>query len=110
MNWRKIKRNRQKIWRCCNSWSKNGNVVINNTAFYLVHNYSSELKWDSESKEMKFFSLDNLPENLHDPDLMEEYKSYVKRKTVNWQRNIKVVTEKDACYFFLFAWRFSVEV
>lgn len=61
----------------------NGDVVINNTAFYLVHSYSGELKWDSESKEMRFFSLDNLPENLHDPDLVEEYKSYVKRKKNN---------------------------
>ena len=29
---------------------------------------------------MKFFSLDNLPSNLHDPDLMDIYKSYIKRK------------------------------
>lgn len=58
----------------------NGDVVINNTAFYLVRSYSGELKWDSESKEMKFFSLDNLPQNLNDPDLMNEYISYVKKK------------------------------
>ena len=61
----------------------NGDVVVNNTAFYLVHSYSGELRWDSESKEMKFFALDNLPENLHDPDLMEEYKSYIKKKKMN---------------------------
>ncbi len=61
----------------------NGDVVVNNTAFYLVKKYSGELKWDSESKEMKFFSLDNLPENLHDPDLIEEYKKYVKKKKMN---------------------------
>ena len=61
----------------------NGDVVVNNTAFYLVKKYSGELKWDSESKEMKFFSLDSLPENLHDPDLIEEYKKYVKRKKMN---------------------------
>ena len=61
----------------------NGDVVVNNTAFYLVRKYSGELKWDSESKEMKFFSLDSLPENLHDPDLIEEYKKYVKRKKMN---------------------------
>lgn len=61
----------------------NGDVVVNNTAFYLVRNYSGELRWDSESKEMRFFPLDNLPENLHDPDLMEEYKSYIKRKKMN---------------------------
>lgn len=58
----------------------NGDVVVNNTAFYLVRNYSGELKWDSESKEMKFFSLSELPDNLHDPDLVDIYKSYVKRK------------------------------
>ena len=61
----------------------NGDVVVNNTAFYLVKKYSGELKWDSESKEMKFFALDNLPENLHDPDLIEEYKKYVKKKKMN---------------------------
>lgn len=58
----------------------NGDVVVNNTAFYLISKYSGELKWDSESKEMKFFSLDCLPNNLHDPDLVDIYKSYIKRK------------------------------
>ena len=57
--------------------------LFNNTAFYLVRRYSGELKWDSESKEMKFFSLDDLPTNLHDADLIEEYKKYVKRKKMN---------------------------
>lgn len=51
----------------------NGDVVINNTALYCVKNYSGELKWDSESKNMKFFDLDNLPENQNDPDLIEIY-------------------------------------
>lgn len=51
----------------------NGDVVINNTALYCVRNYSGELKWDSESKNMKFFNLDNLPENQNDPDLIEIY-------------------------------------
>ena len=51
----------------------NGDVVINNTALYCVRNYSGELKWNSESKNMKFFDLDNLPENQHDPDLIEIY-------------------------------------
>lgn len=55
----------------------NGDVVINNTALYFVKNYSGELKWDLESKEMKFFSLDQLPDNLHDPDLVEVYKKFV---------------------------------
>lgn len=49
----------------------NGDVVINNTALYCIRNYSGELKWNNESKDMKFFDLDNLPENQHDPDLIE---------------------------------------
>lgn len=60
----------------------NGDVVINNTALYCVRNYSGELKWDSESKEMRFFDLDNLPDNQNDTDLIEIYKNYiVKSKT-----------------------------
>ena len=51
----------------------NGDVVINNTALYYVSNYSGELKWDQESKDMKFFNLDNLPKNQNDPDLIERY-------------------------------------
>lgn len=58
----------------------NGDVVINNTALYCVRKYSGELKWNTESKEMKFFDLDNLPQNQHDPDLIEIYKSLKKTK------------------------------
>ena len=29
---------------------------------------------DKESKNMKFFALDKLPINQHDPDLIERYK------------------------------------
>lgn len=60
----------------------NGDVVINNTALYCVRNYSGNLKWDSESKSMKFFDLDNLPTNQNDPDLIEIYKKYLKGKTL----------------------------
>lgn len=52
----------------------NGDVVINNTVLYCIRKYSGELKWDSESKNMKFFDLDNLPENQNNPDLIEVYK------------------------------------
>lgn len=52
----------------------NGDVVINNTALYCIKKYSGELKWDSESKNMKFFDIDNLPKNQNDPDLIEIYK------------------------------------
>lgn len=56
----------------------NGDVVINNTALYCVRNYLGELKWDSESKEMKFFDLNNLPINQNDPDLIQIYKKKFK--------------------------------
>lgn len=58
----------------------NGDVVINNTILYCVRNYSGELKWDSESKDMKFFDLDNLPKNQNDPDLIEVYKRKLAKK------------------------------
>ncbi len=59
----------------------NGDVVINNTALYCIRKYSGELKWDTESKEMRFFDLDNLPENQNDPDLIETYKNFIRKKT-----------------------------
>ena len=57
----------------------NGDVVINNTVLFLVKNYSGNLKWDNESKNMKFFSLEELPKNQNDPDLIEIYKKKVKK-------------------------------
>lgn len=59
----------------------NGDVVINNTALYCVRNYSGELKCDSESKNMKFFHLDNLPEKQNDPDLIEIYIKKLNKKS-----------------------------
>lgn len=58
----------------------NGDVVINNTVLYGIRKYSGELKWNEESKEMKFFDLDNLPNNQHDPDLIEIYKKSITEK------------------------------
>ena len=60
----------------------NGDVVINNTVLYCVKNYSGELKWDEESKTMKFFDLDNLPINQNDSDLIEIYKNTLKKKSL----------------------------
>lgn len=60
----------------------NGDVVINNTVLYCIKNYSGEIKWDNESKEMMFFNLDNLPQNQNDPDLIEIYK-----KTLNKEKH-----------------------
>lgn len=48
----------------------------------LIKNYSGEIKWDSESKEIKFFDLNNLPENQNDPDLIEVYKKALKKNTL----------------------------
>ena len=61
----------------------NGDVVINNTALYCVKNYSGELKWNEESKDMRFFDLDNIPTNQNDPDLVETYKLYLKKNNKN---------------------------
>lgn len=58
----------------------NGDVVINNTALYCVKNYSGEIKWDSESKDMKFFDIDNLPISQNDPDLIEVYKKTLQKR------------------------------
>lgn len=58
----------------------NGDVVINNTALYCVKNYQGEVRWDSESKDMKFFDLDNLPPHQNDPDLIEVYKKTLERR------------------------------
>lgn len=64
----------------------NGDVVINNTALYCIRKYSGKLKWDEESKEMKFFDLDNLPEKQNDPDLIRIYKEYKQRKLKDFER------------------------
>lgn len=58
----------------------NGDVVFNNTAFYLIEEYTGNLEWDEESKEMKFFDLDQLPQNQNDPDLIDTYKKYLRKR------------------------------
>ena len=60
----------------------NGDVVINNTALYCVKNYSGILKWDEESKNMKFFDLDSLPMNQNDPDLIAIYRKTLNKKSI----------------------------
>ncbi len=54
----------------------NGDVVINNTVVYKISEYSGELKWNNESKEMKFFSVNNIPKEFMEPDLLEMYINY----------------------------------
>lgn len=60
----------------------NGDIVINNTALYCVKNYSGKIKWDSESKDIRFFDLDNLPINQHDSDLIEIYRNFLNKKSL----------------------------
>lgn len=58
----------------------NGDIVINNTVLYCIKKYSGELKWDNESKNMKFFDTDELPKNQNDPDLIQIYLKRRKNK------------------------------
>ena len=61
----------------------NGDIVYNNTSLYLADvsiNNLEKLKGDSETKRLKFFSLDDIPCNLMDKDLILEYKKYLESK------------------------------
>lgn len=61
----------------------NGDIVYNNTSLYLadISNVNvSDLKGDSETKRLQFFSLDEVPENLMDADLITSYLNYASRK------------------------------
>ena len=61
----------------------NGDIVYNNTSLYLADvfiNSLEKLKGDSETKRLKFFSLDDVPSNLMDKDLILEYKKYLESK------------------------------
>lgn len=64
----------------------NGDVVINNTALYCVKKYNGKLKWNEESKEMKFFDLNDLPKNQNDPDLIRIYKEYKRKQNEDYER------------------------
>lgn len=61
----------------------NGDIVYNNTSLYLADvsiNSLEKLKGDSETKRLEFFSLDDIPSNLMDKDLILEYKKYLESK------------------------------
>ena len=58
----------------------NGDIVYNNTSLYLADvsmEDASNLKGDSETKRLKFFDPDDVPENLMDADLIKAYLNYV---------------------------------
>lgn len=52
----------------------NGDIVFNNTVLYEIKNYTGNLKATDESKELKFFDLNEIPKDLLDMDLVEIYK------------------------------------
>lgn len=60
----------------------NGDIVYNNTSLYLANISmidASQLKGDSETKRLKFFNPDEVPENLMDEDLIQSYLSYSRK-------------------------------
>ena len=59
-----------------------GDIVYNNTSLYLVKVSNvavNDLKGDTETKRLKIFSTNELPENLMDVDLIKSYISYSKK-------------------------------
>ncbi len=61
----------------------NGDIVYNNTSLYLADvsiEDISMLKGDSETKRLKFFDADKVPENLMDADLIKAYLNYINNK------------------------------
>ena len=59
------------------------NAGQGNTSLYLADvtlTDSSNLKGDSETKHLKFFYPDRIPENIMDSDLIHAYIDYIKKK------------------------------
>ncbi len=60
----------------------NGDIVYNNTSLYLTDvsmQDASNLKGDSETKRLKFFATDSIPENIMDKDLIKSYLEYLNK-------------------------------
>ena len=60
----------------------NGDIVYNNTSLYLADvsiTDSNNLKGDSETKRLRFFDINEVPENLMDSDLIKAYQIYLKK-------------------------------
>ncbi len=61
----------------------NGDIVYNNTSLYLAEvsmEDASNLKGDSETKRLKFFNPEEVPENLMDADLIKSYMNYINKE------------------------------
>ena len=60
----------------------NGDIVYNNTSLYLTEvtmEDTSNLKGDSETKKLKFFDINNIPQNIMDEDLIKTYLNYINK-------------------------------
>ena len=63
----------------------NGDIVYNNTSLYLADvsiDDASSLKGNPETKRLRFFNLDKVPENLMDADLINSYINYINKKHI----------------------------
>ena len=61
----------------------NGDIVYNNTSLYLANvslKDTSTLKGDSETKRLRFFNPEDVPNNLMDADLIKSYINYINKK------------------------------
>jgi len=61
----------------------NGDIVYNNTSLYLADvsmEDASSLKGDSETKRLKFFNPEEVPENLMDADLIKSYMNHINKR------------------------------
>ena len=61
----------------------NGDIVYNNTSLYLADvsmEDASNLKGDSETKRLRFFNPEEVPENLMDADLIKSYICYMNKR------------------------------
>lgn len=60
----------------------NGDIVYNNCSLYLVDVDSrNQIRKDSESVQLKFFDINELPELIMDDDLIDEYIKFLSRET-----------------------------
>ena len=58
----------------------NGDIVYNNTSLYVANiknELISNIKCNSETQELKFFNIDNIPDNIMDYDLI---KAFIERR------------------------------
>ena len=61
----------------------NGDIVYNNTSLYLVDvsiKTKLEFRGDSETKRLKFFNINEIPNNLMDKDLIDTYIEFNNKK------------------------------